>query len=176
MPNVPLRTNPLHVPKPERGWHYRWIADDQERLAGHQLGHGDSPGYHIVRGDTVPATREVAQKHGLPDAYVNELYNRIQYGRLILARIPEAEARRRVRERHADLMDRLQVSLEEYQDKANRRGIRPFGLEGSADDVEKEISDRKRHAQTGGSDRVSSPGVPPEVEKIVNAPVKERRR
>ena len=131
------------------------MADDPERLSGHMTGHGDRPGYLIVQGKTVAETKSIATKLMDNPTMVNELTNRIQYGRLILAKIPSAEAERRRRELAAMSRDRRGAGRDEAMAAMERRGVRPFVAELG------EIEDRKEFASRDGGGRVALTGLDP---------------
>lgn len=153
MPYVPPGTDVFRVPKKASGFEYRWISDDAERLDGWLRGHGDRPGYKLVRGKNVPETRKVALAHGLPEESVDELTNMIKYGRLILARIPHAEAARRRAEMKSEYRSRFDDQVDAAQDALTRQGIRPKIAE------LEEFKDRKRFAEREDNPTVSLAGL-----------------
>ena len=162
MPYQPGGNDPFRIPKKEAAWHYRWLGDDAQRLSQHLLGHADRPGYKIIQGKTVPETVKIAEKLGLPEAYVDRLKNRIVYGRCILAKIPLVEYQSRMRERTEDQQDRLRASKDDFYDTAARRGVRPFIKE------KEEVDDRRKFATRDDDPIVSFAGV--DIPKTEPAP------
>lgn len=145
---MPRYQDALAVRKPEPGMGYRWLADDPERLSLHLVGDPDMPGYKIVQGKNVPETKKLAAKLGFSEGYVNELTNRIQYGRLILGQIPKIAQQARQRELRTDLLDLLGRREEEATEKMKRAGVNP--IVGEAEEFE----DKKQFATRESDNRV----------------------
>lgn len=152
MPYVPPGEDVLRIPNPEAGFHFRWLADDPERLSGHLTAHGDRPGYALARKQTYEKTVEYAKTLGLTSAHVTKNPVAIRYGRLILGKIPMAEAQRRIAEKQEDMADRRRSLTEEFVDKNTRRGVRAFVQE------YEEALDRRMFALRESNDRISMGG------------------
>ena len=146
------------ITKPKSGLHYRWLADDNDRLGSHLIPEGSRPGYRIVCGKNYEETKKLAVSLGLPDIMVNKLSNRITFGRLILGAIPKAEHAKRQDDLKADLYDRLSATKDDFMEKTTKRGIRPIIKEAA------EFVDRKAHAERDSDNTVSLAGidVPPQ--------------
>jgi len=145
---MPYSDEPLRVPLPETGKHYRWLSIDIRRLQAWQVGVGTGrPGYRLVKGDTVAQTKEEAKKIGLNDEYVNELANRIQYGDVTLGWIPEEEYQKRVRETTSRQAGRV---------AASKQAIEEVNLPGVKLRVQEvgEIEERKKFARRDSNNRV----------------------
>lgn len=142
----------LWIPRPEAGIHYRWISADIRRLAQWQISIGEGrPGYALTKGDTVTETRTKAKSLGLNDTYVNELANRIQFGDLILAQIPQEEYERRVSILHGR-QKAVVKSSQEIVDTLDLPGVKLHVREVG------EIEDRKKFAQRESTNRVGYTG------------------
>lgn len=121
----------------------------------HLLGDGERPGYLLVQGESAEKTKAIADKLFGPGgaSLVNGLTNRIQYGLLVLGKIPLAEAKHRRDERYNDLRGRLGQLDDEYKEGVRRKGIRPF-----VDDPEA-VLDRKKFATRESNNRTSLAGL-----------------
>lgn len=138
-----------HIKSPEPGFYYRWLSVDNERLAMHLVGHGDSPGYTLVKGRDVEATKALAIKLGLGESLVDELKNQIRYGFLVLGRIPLAEHDARTRELIQDAHDKRSSAQDEFYDRVASKHVRPFIRS------EEEMEDRRAFSKRDPNSRVS---------------------
>lgn len=140
------------VRNPDAGWHYRWLADDIDRLRDHLQSGGDGTGYKVVgAGQPIGEVRKIAVRLGFTEAHVDDTTGRIMYGRLILGQIPMAEAKRRQHIKKQDMADRLRHADEEFHEAARGKGVRPFKKEIG------EIEERKEFARRDGEGRVAVP-------------------
>lgn len=141
MPHQFPGQDPFNIPKKKPGREYRWLADDRDRMNEHLIGAGDRPGWKLVRGNTVPSTRELCVALGLPESYVDETVNMIKYGRLILADIPATEAKKRRQDLRQEGIDKREAQVDEFNDKfAGRKGVNAAIREMA------EFEDRKKFA------------------------------
>ena len=156
MPYVPNRnTDVFYIPNPEPGRAYRFISSDIRRLAGHLRSYGDIPGYRIEQGNSVEETKKLCEKLGLPIEYVVAARNRIEYGDVILASIPDVEKVRRFHESLEHTRDRLDQSKDKFYGQVeSTRGMKVYERDLA------EHQDRKRHAERDGRDRVTVPELP----------------
>lgn len=149
-PIVRQRLDPMYVPIKEKGWHYRWLADDPDRLSQHVVGENPGEGYSVLRGATFDEAKEIAAAHGLPETYVDPLTCRIRFGRLVLGRVPMAVIMARRAEKAAERKGTFSSVKETYIERARRAGVKPVFFE----DIE-ELEDRKKFATRESDNRVA---------------------
>lgn len=153
MPWMPTGTNPLDVPNKEPGRHYRWLwYANKQKFAQWLMSFGDRPGYRLEQGRTLDETKALAERLGFSIGYVDIATNRIVFGDLVLASIPQVEYERRFNEDTAE-QRALATAVERGEDYkealSDNPHVRPFAMQLG------EWEDRKNHATREGQPVVS---------------------
>lgn len=161
MPWTPQDADPWQINSdPER--HYRWISSKPEKLGQWLRSFSGRPGYALVRGATVDATKKMAEKVGLSGEMVDVNLNRIMNGHNVLASIPMEEYNNRRKELSKLTEENISAAKEAYHASAERLpGVTTFERTDEEHEDRKSFANRPDRPISGQSGRGASPHLRP---------------